>query len=236
MLSTLHLCLMMLGMAVLLGGVWVVSFNAGSGRVDVGTWQEGDDDLDSEEEDDQVRETAPGGYFQPAPLRLEATVSEPADSVQSTAGNTILPTMLEREQTTSDTATSSPESPSGQRRRIPKRHRHSFLQLVDSQSSSSQLALPAGGFSIGLSPVSPGFAIVPKRRTSGFRDIIRRTAMRRTVSDGDYSPDLYESNGTVEDLGDANPNGHISADDLDSQRLDRARGGPWGWLRRIILG
>ena len=44
LLSTLKLAMVSLGMVTLLGGVWVVSFHAGSGRVDVGTWQEGDDD------------------------------------------------------------------------------------------------------------------------------------------------------------------------------------------------
>ena len=230
---------MMLGMAVLLGGVWVVSFNAGSGRVDVGTWQEGDDDLDAEEEVDQLHEPAPRAYFHSAPLRLESTMSEPVDTTQSTAGHTILPTSQQTTPHAVDPVTSSPESPTHQRRQGSRRHRHSFFQLVDSSSSSSQLNLPAGGFSIGLSPVSPGFAIVPKRRTSGLRDLVRRAAMRRTVSDGDYSSGLlYENNGTTDHPSDLNPNEHSGDEDYLStqQRIDQSKRSRWGWLRRIILG
>ncbi|KAF4623904.1 hypothetical protein D9613_001803 [Agrocybe pediades] len=36
----LHLCLVVLGIIVLLGGVWVVSIQSGGGGVDVGTWNE----------------------------------------------------------------------------------------------------------------------------------------------------------------------------------------------------
>ena len=38
-----HLGLVILGIFVLLGGVWVVSIQSGGGGIDVGTWNEGDD-------------------------------------------------------------------------------------------------------------------------------------------------------------------------------------------------
>lgn len=38
-----HLGLVVLGIFVLLGGVWVVSIQSGGGGIDVGTWNEGDD-------------------------------------------------------------------------------------------------------------------------------------------------------------------------------------------------
>jgi hypothetical protein len=49
LLSTVHLLLVLLGIAILLGGVWAVSMQpGGSRRVEVGTWQEGAEVLTAE--------------------------------------------------------------------------------------------------------------------------------------------------------------------------------------------
>ncbi|TFY50268.1 hypothetical protein EVG20_g11618, partial [Dentipellis fragilis] len=54
LLPTTHLILVIVGIAVLLGGVWVVSFQAGSG-VDVGSWNEEDEEEDVEGQEVLVR-------------------------------------------------------------------------------------------------------------------------------------------------------------------------------------
>lgn len=45
LISPVHLGLVVLGIVILLAGVWVVSIQAGSGGVDVDRWQEGDESL-----------------------------------------------------------------------------------------------------------------------------------------------------------------------------------------------
>ena len=222
LLSTLHLLLMTLGMAVLLGGVWLVSFHAGSGRVDVGTWQEGDDELTAEEEEIVTAYGSTDRALRAPPsVPLDTTYSEPV----VTSPIFRAPSVEEIEQP----AVTSPETSTISHRRASKRHRHSFLQPIDSPSSSSTLNLPGGGFSIGLSPVSPGFAIVPKRRTSGFRDIVRRAAMRRTVSDGDVGHNDDDPRHEERDL-------HNEVHDVEQARTGHVKGRRWAWVRRFFLG
>lgn len=190
MLSALKLCLVGLGMVVLLGGVWVVSFHAGGGRVDVGTWQEGDDDVCEEEEEAQTQ--ALNGQD----LESEIHVHEPppesalSDSYERPALNPRLSINLHgvkfpsagnaEEATSHSNATLHSSSPTHSRH--PRRHRFS---LIHSPDSPNALNVPTGGLSIGLSPISPGFAIVPKHRTSGLKGVVRRAVMRRTVSESD---------------------------------------------------
>jgi hypothetical protein len=47
-LSVTHLLLVVLGISVLLGGVWAVSMQSGGPRLEVGTWQEGAEVLTAE--------------------------------------------------------------------------------------------------------------------------------------------------------------------------------------------
>lgn len=225
MLTTLKLCLVGLGMIVLLGGVWVVSFHAGGGRVDVGTWQEGDDDVCEEEEEAQTQ----AGIAQDLESEIHAHgTSEPAlsESHERPALNprlsinlhgVRLPSASNAEEAMSS-ATLHSSSPTHSRH--PRRHRFS---LIHSPDSPSALNVPTGGLSIGLSPVSPGFAIVPKRRKSGLKGIVGRAAMRRTVSESDALIDDLNTSATEYQ----NPL-------LSEEGIRRKAKARWKWLRGVF--
>ncbi|KLO14459.1 hypothetical protein SCHPADRAFT_903273 [Schizopora paradoxa] len=235
MLSALKLCLVGLGMVVLLGGVWVVSFQAGGGRVDVGTWQEGDDDVCEEEEETQTQvlngqdlETEVHVHEPPPESALsdstyERPVLNPRLSIDlhgvkfPSAGNA-------EEAASHSNATLHPSSPTHSRH--PRRHRFSFIHSPDSPNA---LNVPTGGLSIGLSPISPGFAIVPKHRASGLKGVVRRAVMRRTVSESDAC--VGGINTPATEHGDP-----LSAVDSEqgqegSRRKANAR---WKWLRGVF--
>lgn len=221
LLSALNLSLVSLGMVILLGGVWLVSFHAGSGRVDVGTWQEGDDGIEEDSQIPVISESYPSPLY--SPMSLESTVSESGiarfslspphasqhtmtfPSTSGTDGN------YER---LSHSLTLSPSTSSSRRRR-----RFSLLHPTDTAAPP----LPGGGFSIGLSPVSPGFAIVPKRRINGLRGIVQRATMRRTVSEND-----------VDDEHRRHDSGLPRTDPVE-ERCRRVRSkARWKWLRSVF--
>ncbi|KAI5124700.1 hypothetical protein M0805_004306 [Coniferiporia weirii] len=231
LLSTLKLSLVSLGMVILLGGVWLVSFHAGSGRVDVGTWQEGDDELEEEEVTEANLE--PEGYSSPifSPRRLESAMSD--SEVAHSAGfspsrhSIVFPGSPSASGQDHDhlahSATSSRNLPAARSAR--RRYRFSLLQSPE--TSSSALNVPGGGFSIGLSPVSPGFAIVPKRRISGFRRVVQRVTMRRTVSEGDI-----DANAGGGDVPGSHELSHAAVDAGKTQPVKaKAR---WKWLRSVF--
>ena len=228
-------------MVVLLCGVWVVSSFAGSGGVDVGTWQEGDAVLD-EEATSQPALTPRESLYAPeqiSPRRLESSVSAaesaPVDSgaFSPTAHTITFPTspdIADNEHAHPDILTQSltlsPTSPGGRSRR--RRGRYPSL-ISPSESSTHTLGVPAGGFSIGLSPVSPGFAIVPKGRIGSFRRIVQRAAMRRTVSENDV-------NGSSAHLFAEGAVPHVPSpvpEEVD--RRGRVRGkARWKWLKSVF--
>ncbi|KAH8120320.1 hypothetical protein DFH11DRAFT_1559539 [Phellopilus nigrolimitatus] len=230
-LSTLQLSLVSLGMVVLLGGVWVVSFHAGSGRVDLGTWQEGDADL----EEEGARETISEDHTPPtfSPRRLESALSDsevffPPTFSPSSQHSITFPTVSDateqdRERLT-QTRALSPTSLAGRSHR----HRHRFSFLQPSESNSATLNVPGGGFSIGLSPISPGFAIVPKRRPSALRQVVRRAAMRRTVSESDVFANSEQTDEReTRELPSTNP-------EESRQRKKTKVKARWKWLRSVF--
>ncbi|OJT15825.1 hypothetical protein TRAPUB_3423 [Trametes pubescens] len=219
MLSTLHLLLVGLGIAVLLSGVWIISFPpGGGGGVDVGTWHEGDsameltgEDSDIEEEsyedeplpmDEHARAESARGRTSsghglhvitepPTPIaapqlspppttpaRSSGRVSRPhgrqqTDSalVSSTPArrsrSTYTPSAVP-EQSMSPDMQSPGSASSRRRRRTTLGASAGASQLSPTAShfapSLSPSASAIGGFSIGLSPISPGFSIVPRER------------------------------------------------------------------------
>ncbi|KAH9898383.1 hypothetical protein C8Q73DRAFT_641733 [Cubamyces lactineus] len=223
-LPTSHLLLVLLGIAVLLSGVWIISFPPGGGRgVDIGTWTEGESatelELTGEDSDIEAQETYED---EPLPMHDHANTEATRDRAPSGLGLHIItepPTPIPapqlspgltspgrtrpgvrvgrahgRQQT--DSALHSPPrrsrstytgstgadgslslggaadtlaSPTSARRR-----RRTMLASTTGASSSmspphfplplSPSASALGGFSIGLSPISPGFSIVPRER------------------------------------------------------------------------
>jgi magnesium transporter len=178
-LTTLHLCLVILGIFVLLGGVWAVSVTSGEGGgVEPGTWHEGGEAM-MNEQDVTLSPELPGYHSR--------DVSAPT-SPTGPSGAPLSP----------GTVTSL--SPS----RSKRSRRQRYGSLLGAEGPPSSLS----GLSIGLSPVSPGFALRPTRRrpsNNGLAAVVNEMGMRRTVSEADIGSE-------------------------EPSRGARAR---WKWLRRV---
>jgi magnesium transporter len=207
-----HLLLVTVGIIVLLGGVWAVSLQA----VDVGTWTSSDD-VDITVVEDGVTNETPLPECEPT---LTQAVPQECEHTRSRAETVASPP---------------PRSPLS-----PRRH---ALHHLPRQSSlggtipvgSPPSAVPAPGFSIGLSPASPGFVIVPRERRrcvssqsqgDPWDEVVRHVRTRRIVSDDNVLP------------GDEVEHGHDGAGEdgrIDSGgRTIQARG-RWRWLRDLTL-
>ncbi|KAI0756973.1 hypothetical protein C8Q80DRAFT_1131425 [Daedaleopsis nitida] len=221
LLSTTHLLLVLLGIAVLLAGVWVVSFPPEGGRgVDIGTWTEGEPptELTSAGEESDV-EAQEAELYEDEPLPMESDAPTDSNRGRSQAqvglGLNIItepptptpppqlsPSPLSpsrsrlrnvfgsrthaRQQTDTALLKSPPRSRStytastgadlsistdaqsgahaGRRRRRTTLEPGSSFSPPPFANTLSPSASALGGFSIGLSPVSPGFSIVPRER------------------------------------------------------------------------
>ena len=216
LLPTSHLLLVTLGIFILLGGVWAVSLQA----VNVGTWS-GEDDVD-------------------VPLlEGDATDEERIPDLAESDLTPASPETPERdrarsEPVVSESAMSPPPSPTIPRRRS---HHHAGQSAlgVAAGASSPPVPVPTPGFSIGLSPVSPGFALVPRERrrcTSGqsardsWDDVIRRARIRQIASENDavVGEDVEQGN-------DAGVEGETGG----GRAVNRARA-RWRWVRGLVLG
>jgi hypothetical protein len=236
----LHLGLVMLGIVVLLAGVWVVSIRSGGG-VDVGAWSEEDhlteELLRTSEEpescntegrrqnfslDFPTAETSYSSRIGPISMegetRLLNTASSPGTAgIGLDAGRERLLHSLSTGPSSETHVCPTPNSPPSQflpqRRRLttnPSQTRHT---RVPSRShsvmfSQSPISPPLGsvstlgtGFQIGLSPVSPGFTLMPRERRQRISGLglgaptsfdvvveamgVEERERRRTVSEGD---------------------------------------------------
>ncbi|KAJ7293572.1 hypothetical protein C8J57DRAFT_1269377 [Mycena rebaudengoi] len=192
-----HLVLVVVGIFVLLGGVWVVSIQSGDNSVDTDAWSD-EDSVDGDATDDS-----------------EVHFAETGDRDGRRSPPRLNPTSLlcrfralrSPQSTESQPLPSVPLSPSTIRTSSSRRR----SQHLRAQTLAYPLVPPApnpvaslgAGFQIGLSPVSPGFSIVPRERgrilsglnhSYGFGDVVeqarrrdadRERRRRRTVSEGD---------------------------------------------------
>lgn len=325
----LHLSLVVLGIFVLLGGVWVVTIQSGGGNANVQTWKK--DGFNHEEVSVAVssaRDIEGGSQDDSGGIDMEGSgvINLPARSPLCSAPVEVktLPDLIHAPSTSADymnrgsiqpsrqpsvssqsSHRSSAVSPEEQhliyrrdfaRLLSPSRgisHRRRSTVHTSNEPSSSQHPphrtpsfnhphanyarispplVPFGtastlgaGFQIGLSPVSPGFAIVPRergRRSSelrlgvepGFADVVidatqarRELQRRRTVSEGDarrgasvsshsQSDSEHEDRGSLDDQSDGGADGNSQT--LDSSGKGKARQGKlrWQWLRKIFRG
>jgi len=216
LLPTSHLLLVTLGIIILLGGVWAVSLQA----VNVGAWT-GSDDVDVSLIEDGIADETPLPRSNLTPIH---PVPHSPDGER------------EHARSQSETAVSAPpQSPLSPRRRA---HHHLPGQISHGgtiPSCSPPSAVPAPGFSIGLSPVSPGFVIVPRERrrcVSGqsidpWEEVARRIHGRRITSDTNVLPGDEVERGREE----------AGEDDRTDSDGRTTRGGRrWKWLRSLILG
>ncbi|KAI0001613.1 hypothetical protein BJV77DRAFT_968851 [Russula vinacea] len=203
LLPTSHLLLVTVGIIVLLGGVWAVSLQA----VIVDTWSGGEDaDEEGAVDEGSLLECNPS----PAALIPKRLSPSAPDLTQN----------LGRYQ---------PSFPLSPRRRAT--HHHLRQSSIGGPISSPPSSVHAPVFSIGLSPASPGFALVPRERrrgTSGqsggnsWDEVIRRVRTRRVVSDSNVLAGEEVERGIEE----AGTGGHERADSRER----------WAWLRRLIVG
>ena len=282
----LHLGLVVLGIIVLLGGVWVVSIQSGGGGIDVGTWSEepvilagedvalypeeqrGEDRALPSDEAPVVSQPGTRSTFGAVPME-RGTVSE-----GSLPNITSLATDLDLEQSRS-TFTSPNKRPRLSSQlysspRTPSSRRVSQRPSADLQSSTSTISLTQGhprnvsfpapsyshaplspglgtvstlgpGFQIGLSPLSPGFTIMPveRRGRPTFADIAQGVVSdvqqrRRTVSEGQLLPrvrdDVFDEAALPDppalDVGHSHRH---PAPDNNGKAKTR-----WQWLRGVI--
>lgn len=292
LLPTKYLILVLVGIVILLAGVWVVSVPANGGGVEVGTWQEGDEDfvdgpirLDSEAgqglglhvggDDGRGRSghdrrgislnnmAGSGDWSSLAEPRPAPTADEQQDIslLDARSPEPFPPSPTGHGRHPTDPALVSP--PRALRRRAgtqlalgadgsPSRLRHPHGPHVYSPPLSTA---SLGGFSIGLSPASPGFSVLPRerrRRVSGmgFVDVVEQAraaevgAIRRTLSEGDSARALADGEaGDHEAHADAatqeppstepSPPTEHNADDGSKFKTGRAR---WRWLGSVFGG
>ena len=210
LLPTSHILLVTVGIFILLGGVWAVSLQA----VNVGTWS-GGDDVDVTLIEDGVADESSVPECDPS-LASPALQTPEHDHARSHAESATSPL---------------PPSPLSSRLFSPyHRHRQSSLGGTMPLSSPTN-PVPSPVFSIGLSPASPGFVLIPRERrrcvsgqSGGDRwdEVIRHVRARRIVSDtGVMSVDEVERSREEDGAGE---NG-------TSQAAVR-----WSWLRSLVLG
>ncbi|KAF9822173.1 hypothetical protein IEO21_00167 [Rhodonia placenta] len=279
LLSKTQLLLVLLGISILLAGVWIVSFPPTGGySIDIGAWthdeadahsftsadsydsalEEGEDDeeiLDDEplpmdarrrsrtlplpsrppSEDIGMGPVAPDAHAtsQPPPPadapRLSLVPSN-ATAPPAPRQSTLLAPAEAMPRSRSSYAADSTGSPSTRRRRT-------LAAPLSPPPFAGPLAPSGsalGGFAIGLSPVSPGFALVPERRR-------RVSARRGSVGDeesGRRSMRRVVSEGTVP--GDEAPRGRVGREEEREALLPgaptqgRRAKGRWKWVRNVF--
>lgn len=231
-LSSVQLGLVGLGIVVLLGGVWAVSVQQGGG-IKEGAWVEEDADDEEVERAIAFRDTFSGSEHSLEPIldtsRPMVVSPNPISEVASPLQNPFqdLPPRspldagpLSRSSITESSsrhrdlhirtgsldASSPPTSP---QRRSQTRPRYGTLLGAEAPAG----ALVAPGFSIGLSPVSPGFALIPRAR--------RRLGLR-SISEGSTAPGTHN---------DAQGRGH----GRNGQEHETAGNRRWRWVRGLAF-
>lgn len=250
----LHLGLVILGIFVLLGGVWVVSIQSGSPPGDGDAWSDEESvegaisDLESETHyaECEPRMTAEPEEDRPPFARstrseshLNTFSSSPESTVRSPHSTVSQPLPGAVSQPTLRPSTSS-------RRRSQHLRAQTSTAYTSTPPAPNPVATLGAGFQIGLSPVSPGFAIVPRERgrivsglnhAYGFGDVVddatrrrateRERRRRRTVSEGDARTRVMALE-RAELLSDGLPAG---ADEEEGTRT-RAKA-RWRWLSTL---
>jgi hypothetical protein len=183
-LTGLQLALVSTGIAVLLGGVWALSIQQGGG-IKEGAWVEEDSDESEIERALTLRDTFSGSEHSLEPIldgaRPPALSPDAVDETPERRSSQSAPPRIPLDVPVRSPAagpipklhirtgsldTSSP--PISPQRRSHTRPRYGTL--LGAEASPNALVTP--GFSIGLSPVSPGFALIPRaRRRLGLRSI-----------------------------------------------------------------
>ncbi|KAJ7092721.1 hypothetical protein C8R44DRAFT_860915 [Mycena epipterygia] len=247
----LHLGLVILGIFVLLGGVWVVSIQSGSPPGDGEAWSDEESvegaisDLESET---HSAECEPRTAAEPDDDRPPFTRSTRSESNLNTFSSSPDGTVRSPHSTVSQPLPAAMSQPTlrpstSSRRRSQHLRAQTSAAYTSTSPAPSPVATLGTGFQIGLSPVSPGFAIVPRERgrivsglnhAYGFGDVVdeatrrRERRRRRTVSEGDVRTRALALD-RAELLSDGLPVGS-NEDGEDTRTRAKAR---WRWLSTL---
>lgn len=261
LIEAFHLGLVGTGIIILLGGVWVVSIHSGGGGVDVGSWSE-DGKIVEDETILHIGELEQGetscsevvnpnadsvsGSDPRKPLR---SISEPA---QSTSAISTEARRLEDAQVSylrpwhrhTMYSTAPLLSPVPVSRRTDFRCRFSDAYRFSTVSHHpprtfvpplTTVSTLGAGLQIGLSPVSPGFSIVPKerRRLGGDEEQSPHARdHRRSVSERASGAPVQPNFDSDPEVSDAEPNGRIDQECLGNVPEPMHR--RWMWLRNYL--
>jgi len=188
-----YLLLVAVGIVILLGGVWVVSIQTEGGGVDVGVWDRSESESEgegvvggeSENEECTWEENGQQQRRQHRRAQREARSDISSSDVRCTPSTTrrVTSPVLGR--------LGPPESPPPSSSLHPlttstfRLNRRGTFDMYSYPSQSLTQLSPIGtGFQIGLSPVSPGFVLVPAERRRRAGSIFGGEERRRTVSEG----------------------------------------------------
>jgi len=195
-----HLALVGSGIIILLGGVWVVSFNSGGGGVNVGTWRDEDGEEPEGHGSEPCEEVSPDTRGRPGRdgvLLERSAVSESDTSHYFTHDphpRTASPDSPQRVQDYRSLSQDTGDRPNlsirtGVQRRRQTELRSPVQQHHHHNTLSPQLPVALGsGFSIGISPASPGFVVVPRERRRRVSGMSMESQIRRSQSEGDPLP------------------------------------------------
>lgn len=253
----LHLCLVVLGILVLLGGVWVVSIQ--SGEADAGS------DV-SDEEEVMLEGVHAETYFADSPTSTNGangsqtlewgTRSEPVIPTQSQTSGLGLDFGLNQPLLPASTISipDAPLSPSSiqSRRKRPtlegltvstRRHQqrgtsHTHIELSPPLPNRSAVSALAGaGFQIGLAATSPGFAIVPRERRRRVSTLVGRPPSGDVGEDA--VPDFGTSRRRTVSEGDVRRDLDGMEESVEEPSTSHSTGkqgarSRWQWLRRAL--
>jgi hypothetical protein len=229
-----YLGLVGLGIIILLGGVWIVSFNSGGGGVNVGTWRDEESDGSGGDSSDTCEGVSPDARGRPgrdAILLERSAISEsdashyfthdPHPRTSSPGPTNHTPDYISLSQGGVD------ERPNlSVRTGMQRRRQTNELRSPAQAHHHSVLSPQLPAFSIGISPASPGFVVVPRERRRKVSGMSIDSQMRRSHSEGDILP--------VPDPVDEGMERTLSASTDLGQSPQISQSSRWRWLQRVF--
>ena len=228
-----HLALVGLGIVILLGGVWIVSFNSGGGGVNVGTWRDEDGDETEGNDSETCEEVSPATHDRSArdTILLERSAISESDLSHYLARDPLPRTMSSGPTSHTQDYTSLSqdidERPNLRIRTGVQRRRQTNELRSPVQAHHSVLSPQLPAFSIGISPASPGFVVVPRERRRRVSGLSIESQTRRSRSEGD----IFPVPGSVDEVVE-----RASAEGANLQPSPAPQRLRWRWLRRVLRG
>jgi len=270
LIETFHLGLVGLGIIILLGGVWVVSIHSGGGGVDVGSWSEDGKDVEDEtilhigelEQGEtsfleavypNVDSVSRSDSTKPLECISEPTQSTSAISTEARRSENAQGSYLRpwHRHTMYSTAPSLSPVPVSRRTDLRRRFSDAYRFSTASHRPPRTFVPPlvtvptlGAGLQIGLSPISPGFSIVPKERRrlvgpgpGGDEEQSPQQSPhardhRRSVSERAFGAPVQPNFDSSPEVSDVEPNGRIDQECLGNVPEPMHR--RWMWLRNYL--